>query len=116
MAKEYTVVFPQEQFTTLSNLLQLIVVAGLEFHGSGDAIPTKEQLSSVWRTIITATISDAQNSDRASELEYLRFYAEKVYHCLGPADDDIVSSIKEQFVNKTGKKLPHGYDPAEEEV
>lgn len=114
MAKEFTITFPQEQFTTLSNLLQLMVVAGLRLHGTGNALPTIEELSAVWRTIITATISGAENPERASEVEYLRYFAKKVYPCLGPADDDIVSSIKERFVKETGKKLPQGYDPAEE--
>lgn len=46
----------------------------------------------------------------AEEVEYLRFFYEKVYPCLGPADDDIIDSIKEQFEKKTGKALPPGYE------
>lgn len=44
---------PKDQFYTLVNFLQLIVVAGLEVNGIGNAIPTKEQLSKVWKTLVS---------------------------------------------------------------
>ncbi len=37
-----------------------------------------------------------------AEVKYLRFYRRKVYACLGPADDDINSSIDEAFVREFG--------------
>lgn len=51
MKSEYAVIFPEDQFHTLANLLQLICVAGLEFHGTGSALPTKEALAAVWKTM-----------------------------------------------------------------
>lgn len=57
--KEVTVTFPSEQFNTICNLLQLICVANLGFHGSGNAIPSKEELSAVWRTLLTAAFGKA---------------------------------------------------------
>jgi hypothetical protein len=39
------------------------------------------------------------------ELEWLRFFYQKVYHVLGPADDDIIDSIRRQYV-KQGGTLP----------
>lgn len=41
-------------------------------------------------------------------IEYLQFMVDKMYSCLGPADDDIVQSIKEQWVAQ-GNKLPKGH-------
>jgi hypothetical protein len=52
--KEITVTFPEAQFHTLGNLLQLICVAGLEFHGQGNAIPTKDALKEIWDTMLRA--------------------------------------------------------------
>jgi len=114
--KEFTVTFPQTEFNTISNLLQLICVAGLRLNGTGNAIPTDEQLHAVWRILATAGIKQAQNSDRASELEYLQFYVRKIEPCLGPGSDDVNQSIEEEFVKKTGKRLPVGYELAEKEA
>lgn len=36
------------------------------------------------------------------ELEWLRFYKRNVYHCLGPADDDINRGIIKSFVSEKG--------------
>lgn len=36
------------------------------------------------------------------ELEWLRFYTRNVYHCLGPADDDINRGIIKSFVSEKG--------------
>lgn len=52
MEKEIVVKFPENQFYCLAGLLQLLVVAGLELNGTGNAIPTKEELKEIWRTII----------------------------------------------------------------
>jgi len=49
-------------------------------------------------------------SNEATELEFLRFFYEKVQPCLGPADGDIIESIKKEFTKKTGKELPFGYE------
>lgn len=41
------------------------------------------------------------------EVEWLRFYERNVYACLGPADDDINTSIRKSYVEKVGiDKLP----------
>lgn len=49
-------------------------------------------------------------SNTATELKFLRYFFEKVQPCLGPADSDIIESIKEQFVKETGLGLPLGYE------
>lgn len=51
-------------------------------------------------------------SERASELEWLKyFYNEADF---GPAHEDVVSIIAEDFKKETGKLLPEGYDWSEE--
>lgn len=52
---------------------------------------------------------------KATELEYLQYFYSSVRPCLGPADDDIVSSIKQNFKEDTGKQLPEGYELEEDE-
>lgn len=108
MATEYTLTLGSEDFSKLANLLQLICVAGIGFDAVGSAVPTAEDLAPLWQNIVQAQISRA-TGDKASEVEYLRFFADKVVPCLGPADGDIIQSIKEEFVKKTGKQLPRGY-------
>ena len=44
---------------------------------------------------------------RASELEWLKYFYENID--LGPADEDVVEMMKEEFVIKTKKKMPKGY-------
>lgn len=52
-------------------------------------------------------------SERASEIEYLRYFSQNVLHEL---HDATVDSIKRQFKQETGKRLPADYyDPDEEE-
>jgi hypothetical protein len=47
----------------------------------------------------------------ATELEWLKyFYGVADF---GPADGDVREIIKDNFRNKTGKKLPKGYDEEE---
>lgn len=110
MTEEIRIAFPEDQLTTLTNMLQLIVVAGLEFHGTGNAVPTKTQLEPIWKTIINAMVKRAQGLD--TELEFLRYFYDKVRPCLGPADSEVIDMIKEGF-QKTGNKLPNGYDKEE---
>jgi len=45
---------------------------------------------------------------QATELEYLRyFFAEADY---GPAHEDVIKMINENFVRETEKTLPEGYE------
>lgn len=39
------------------------------------------------------------------DLEWLRFFKSRVYHALGPADEDIVNSIRREY-KLSGKELP----------
>jgi hypothetical protein len=43
------------------------------------------------------------------ELEFLRFFFEKIQPCLGPADSEIIDMIKKEFTKKTGKPVPEDY-------
>lgn len=43
-----------------------------------------------------------------NELEFLRFFFEEVRPALGPADDDIVGAICDQW-EENGNQLPGGY-------
>ena len=45
----------------------------------------------------------------ATELEFLRFFYKKVLPCLGPADSEIVNSIKQEFTKMTGKVIAEEY-------
>jgi hypothetical protein len=50
--------------------------------------------------------------ERATELDYLRWFFQAAD--FGPADDDVRYIMNKQFIKKTGKTLPEGYDPEEE--
>lgn len=43
------------------------------------------------------------------EIEFLRLAFFRMYQCLGPADAEIVASIKQEFTDKTGKQVPGRY-------
>ena len=47
---------------------------------------------------------------RASELDYLRYFYDAVQPALGPADDDIISMIRDDFEQETGQRPPIDYD------
>lgn len=47
--------------------------------------------------------------EKATELEYLKFFYENVKPSLGPADTEIIQSLAKEFKRKTGKDLPDGY-------
>ena len=51
-----------------------------------------------------------EKKEQATEVEFLRFFYDKIYPVLGPADDEIIHSIKEQFCKETNKTLPEGYE------
>lgn len=49
--------------------------------------------------------------EKATEIEFLKhFYQEADF---GPADGDVRDSIKSHFEEKSGKKLPSGYEREE---
>lgn len=47
-------------------------------------------------------------TNKATELEYLRFFYEE--SDFGPADGDVRAIINDRFEKKTGKELPEGYE------
>jgi hypothetical protein len=47
-------------------------------------------------------------SERATELEWLRYFYELAD--FGPAHEDVVSIIEARFKEETGKDLPEGYE------
>ncbi len=44
------------------------------------------------------------------ELEYLRYYHDAVIPALGPADDDIISMIQDDYKEETGNPIPEEYN------
>ena len=48
------------------------------------------------------------NLDDILELRYLRFVLDKVDNSIGPASDDVLQIIKEEWVAEGGK-VPEGY-------
>ena len=46
--------------------------------------------------------------ERATELEYLRWF--RMIADFGPAHDDVVSAINAEFMQRTGKNLPEGWN------
>jgi hypothetical protein len=50
--------------------------------------------------------------ERATELEYLRFWRLKAD--FGPAHSDVVEIIDRAFMNETGKNLPEGWNVAQD--
>lgn len=69
MTRNIIVSFPEAQFHTLANLLQLICVAGLKMDGTGDAIPTNEQLHEVWNTMLGAVFNPKSVGETPAEIE-----------------------------------------------
>lgn len=52
--------------------------------------------------------------ERMSELEYLRYFYDRVDTALGPASDDVYGSISDAIQKKLGMRLPEGYDDEED--
>jgi hypothetical protein len=50
-----------------------------------------------------------QKLDPETELKFLRYFYMRVRPSLGPADSEIIDSIKEEFTKKTGKAIPKDY-------
>lgn len=50
--------------------------------------------------------------ERATELEYLEWF--RTHIDLGPAESDIIDNMNIQFMNKTGKNLPEGWNFAQD--
>ena len=48
---------------------------------------------------------------RATADEYLPYFIEQARDAFGPADDDIVRSIADNFQYETGKRPPKDVDP-----
>jgi hypothetical protein len=48
--------------------------------------------------------------ERASNLEYLEWFRRNAD--FGPAHSDVVDSMKERFMEETGKNLPEGWNYA----
>lgn len=46
--------------------------------------------------------------ERASELEYLRWFRNNAD--FGPADGDVIDAMHEQFMNEEKKNLPEGWN------
>jgi hypothetical protein len=46
--------------------------------------------------------------ERATELEYLEWF--RINADFGPADGDVQDSMSDQFMKKTGKNLPEGWN------
>ena len=50
--------------------------------------------------------------ERATELEYLTWFRQQAD--FGPAHGDVVTIMNQQFMRKTGKNLPEGWNVAED--
>jgi hypothetical protein len=50
--------------------------------------------------------------ERATELEYLTWF--RITADFGPAHSDVVTILNEQFMRKTGKNLPEGWNIGED--
>ncbi len=47
--------------------------------------------------------------ERASELEWLRYFYDEAQLVFGPANSDVTNIIIEDFEKETGKRVPKGY-------
>lgn len=52
------------------------------------------------------------NRERASELEYLKWF--RIHADFGPADSDVKDNLNEYFMKQTGKNLPGGWNLAQD--
>jgi hypothetical protein len=50
--------------------------------------------------------------ERATEVEYLKWF--RTHVDFGPAHSDIVDDLNEQFMDRTGKNLPEGWNVAQD--
>ena len=50
--------------------------------------------------------------ERATELEWLRWFAQRAD--FGPGHSDVVGEMKREFMDETGKNLPEGWNYAED--
>lgn len=50
--------------------------------------------------------------ERATELEYLTWFRHNAD--FGPAESDVIESMNERFMEKTGKNLPEGWNVAQD--
>lgn len=48
---------------------------------------------------------------RATELEYLKWF--RINCDFGPAHQDVVDELNEQFIEETGKEIPKGWSDEE---
>ena len=48
--------------------------------------------------------------ERATELEYLEWF--RLNADFGPADSDVIDGMNQDFMRKTGKNLPEGWNYA----
>ena len=46
--------------------------------------------------------------ERATELEYLKWF--RINADFGPADSDVKDSLNSEFIEKTGKNIPVGWN------
>ena len=48
--------------------------------------------------------------EKATELEFLKYFYSAARDCFGPADADVYEAIKQQFKKYKLKELPEGYE------
>jgi len=53
-----------------------------------------------------------KNKQRATELEYLKWF--RLNADFGPADSDVKDIMNEDFMRQTGKNLPDGWNIAQD--
>jgi hypothetical protein len=77
-----TVSFPEEQFNTLVNMFQLMAVAGLRFHATGNAIPSDEQIKDIWRTLSRAALDKNKAQESMEEpIDFTKAAVGKEWAC-----------------------------------
>ncbi len=58
---------------------------------------------------------DTSTNEFIDEIAYLRFFYDAVQPALGPADDDIIYSIQQDYKKQIGRPIPEDYDLGYEE-
>ena len=54
-----------------------------------------------------------EQMQKASELEFLRYFYAAAGDCFGPAEDDVYDAIKQGFKKSSKKELPESYEEYE---
>lgn len=76
--------------------------------GGGDYVEAELEVLDLHEPEVVGLYEPTPKPDTGAELEYLRFFLE--YADFGPAHEDVVDHINNQYTESTGRPVPTGYE------